>query len=113
MIFQHDGCRAHYRITVRQPLNLWFPNKWIGRGAPIPWPAKSLDLTSSDFYVWGHMKDIIYKDEIDTGEQLINKIREAAEIIRNNFPNTVTRAEIRKQARACIRNRGSHFENIL
>lgn len=40
------------------------------------------------------MKDIIYKDEIDTGEQLINKIREAAQIIRNNFPNTVTKAEI-------------------
>lgn len=88
MIFQHDGYPAHYRITVRQLLNVLFPNRWIGRGGPIPWPARSPDLTPLDFYVWGHMQNIVYSEE-QTREQLINKICEAAEIIRNNFPNTL------------------------
>lgn len=45
MIFQHDGCPAHYRLTVRQLLDERFPYRWIGRSGPIIWPARSPDLT--------------------------------------------------------------------
>lgn len=40
MVFQHDGCPAHYSRHVRDWLNNNHPNRWIGRGGPIPWPAR-------------------------------------------------------------------------
>lgn len=55
MRFQHDGCPAHYRRSVREWLDTYYPNNWIRRGGPIPWPARSPDLTPMDFYVWGHI----------------------------------------------------------
>lgn len=38
-----------------------FPNKWIGRGRIFQWPARSPDLTVLDFYLWGRIKDFLYK----------------------------------------------------
>lgn len=113
MIYQHDGCPAHYRRTIRELMDQWFPNRWIGRGGPIPWPARSPDITPLDFHVWGHMKELVYVTEVPTREELINRIENAAVILRNNFSTRVTKTEIRKRARACIRNGGTHFENDL
>uniref|UniRef100_A0A2H1V4P8 SFRICE_034143 n=1 Tax=Spodoptera frugiperda TaxID=7108 RepID=A0A2H1V4P8_SPOFR len=33
----------------------------VKRG-PIPWPARSPDLTPMDFYLWGHMKSLVYNE---------------------------------------------------
>ena len=56
LVFQHDGCPAHFRLDVREHLNSSFPDSWIGRGGPTEWPARSPDLTPLDFYVWGRAK---------------------------------------------------------
>ncbi|GBO98416.1 Transposable element Tc3 transposase [Eumeta japonica] len=56
IIFQNDGCPAHWRLIVREYLDNVFPNSWIGRDGPIPWPPRSPDLTPLDFYVWGRAK---------------------------------------------------------
>ena len=45
MWFQHDGAPAHYFGEAREFLNENFPNRWIGRGGPVGWPARSPDLT--------------------------------------------------------------------
>jgi hypothetical protein len=52
LLFQHDGAPAHYGEDVRQWLNETCPGTWIGRGWPIAWPPRSLDLTSIDFFLW-------------------------------------------------------------
>ena len=49
MWFQHDGASPHFSHHTRQHLNRTFPEKWIGRGGPVPRPARSPDLTSLDF----------------------------------------------------------------
>lgn len=51
MVFLHDACPADYRITVRQWMDTSFPKRWIGRGRPIPCPARFPDMTPVDFYV--------------------------------------------------------------
>lgn len=80
MYFQHDGCAAHYRRSVRVWLDANYPNEWIGRGGSIAWPAKSPDLMLMDFYVWwGHMKSIVYDHNMlivkiaDFGENRIHR----------------------------------------
>ncbi|ENN73485.1 hypothetical protein YQE_09910, partial [Dendroctonus ponderosae] len=52
MWFQQDGCPAHYSRNVRDHLDRTFSNRWIGRASLFPWPARSPDLTLSDFYLW-------------------------------------------------------------
>lgn len=114
MWYQHDGCPAHFRITVRQWLDQNFPNRWIGRGGPIPWPARSPDLTPMDYYVWGHMKSLVYDvAPVPDIDELRRRIISAAEEIKNNLSTVVVKSELRKRMRICVRNRGGHFEHQL
>ena len=59
--FQHDGAPQHYTRHVREYLNESFPNSWLGRGGPVAWPPRSPDLTPLDYYLWRHMKTLVYK----------------------------------------------------
>lgn len=115
IIYQHDGCPAHFRRGVREWLDQHYPHRWIGRGGPIPWPARCPDLTPCDFYLWGHMKDLVYKadDNINSVEELKQKILDAAGQIRQNLTTRVIKTELRRRLRTCIRHRGSHFEQDL
>lgn len=115
MWFQHDGCPAHYRRSVRQLLDTTYPNKWIGRGGPTPWPARSPDLTPMDYYVWGHMKTLVYDDPnpITSVEVLRQKIIDAADKMRTTLTTGVVKSALRKRMRICVRNRGGHVENEL
>jgi hypothetical protein len=60
--FQHDGASVHYRRR--------YPDSWIGRGGLIYWPARSPDLTPLDYFLWGHMKNYIYREPVNSLEQL-------------------------------------------
>lgn len=111
IIFQNDGCPAHYQVTVREHLDNCFPDSWIGRGGPIPWPARSPDLTPMDFHVWSRAKDLVYTEEIISREHLIEKIGQAFEIMKSEMKLKITTTEVRNRARKCIRNHGSHFEH--
>lgn len=112
IIFQQDGCPAHWTLNVREHLHNSFPQSWIGRGGPIPWPARSPDLTPMDFFVWGRAKELVYTSvEINTKEELIQRINSAFATMKLEMMLKTTTTEIRKRARACVRNRGGHFEH--
>ena len=68
MRFMHDGAPPHFSRVARQFLNRHFANKWIGRGAPIAWPARSPDLNPLDFHLRGHLKSIVYATSIEHAE---------------------------------------------
>jgi hypothetical protein len=59
--FQQDGAPPHWSLAVRAFLNENFPNRWIGRGGALTWPARSPDLAPPDFFLWGHIKNNVYK----------------------------------------------------
>lgn len=100
MIFQQDGCPAHHAATVRNWLNLEFQQNWIGRDGPILWPPRSPDLTILDFYLWGRLKQIVYRESLENDvEQLKTRIRNAVhslsiEEIRKSFKEFRARIEI-------------------
>ena len=50
MYFMHDGTPAHFPLAVRNHLNHVFEGRWIGRGGPQAWPARSLDPNPLDFH---------------------------------------------------------------
>ena len=53
VVFQQDGAPPHWGLIVRDFLNETFPNRWIGRNCPTPWPPRSPDITPLDFFLWG------------------------------------------------------------
>ena len=53
MIFQQDGAPSHFSKEIRAWLNEEFNGRWIGRGGPISWAPRSLDLTPLDFFFYG------------------------------------------------------------
>ena len=61
---------AHYALVVREWLDEWFPNMWIGRRGPIEWPPRSPDLTPPDFFLWGYLRDKIYQHHIQNLDHL-------------------------------------------
>jgi hypothetical protein len=70
--FMHDGTPAHFSLTAHRHLNRKFPGWWIGRGGPIAWPPCSPALNPLDFYLWGHLKSLVYSSPVDDVETLQN-----------------------------------------
>ncbi|KAJ8962606.1 hypothetical protein NQ318_000999 [Aromia moschata] len=78
MFFQQDGCPAHHAVTAHNWLNSEFNEHWIGRDGPILWPPRSPDLTILDFYLWGRLKQIVYREPLENDEeQLKTRIQNA------------------------------------
>jgi hypothetical protein len=59
MWFMHGGVPAYFLHVVRDVLNSTYHNQWINREA-IAWLPSSPDLNALDFYLWGHLKSLIY-----------------------------------------------------
>ncbi|KAJ4449827.1 hypothetical protein ANN_01233 [Periplaneta americana] len=69
--------------TARRYLDRRFPDRWIGRGGPIAWPPRSPDLNPLDFYLWGHLKSLVYSSPVPDLESLRNRIVACSGDIRN------------------------------
>jgi len=65
MYFQHDGAPPHYTRHVREYLKESFRTRWLGRGGHIAWPPRSPDLTPFDYYLWGHVKTLVYETKVE------------------------------------------------
>ena len=72
---------------MREYLNEAFPNRWLDRGGPVAWSARSPELTPIVFYYWGHMKTLVYETKVDSKAALRDRIFAAAELMRNHSDN--------------------------
>jgi len=73
---------------VTDVLNERFPDAWIGRGGPIPWPPRSPDISPLDFFLCGYIKNTVCAEKIRNIQHLQERITSAIE--------TVTRDMIQK-----------------
>lgn len=109
--FQQDGCPAHYAANVRQWLDHTFPEQWIGRQGPVEWPPRSPDLTIMDFFLWGRLKQIVYRESLTDYniDQLKDAIRDAVTSI---SLDEVRRSydELLFRLKTCAQYGGSVFE---
>lgn len=112
MWFQHDGCPSHYFRLARAVLDLKFNGRWIGRGGPVHWPARSPDLTSPDFCLWGYVKSEVYNEVPTSRANMMQRIRNAcANISPDVLRNCVQSFAVR--INKCIEVAGRQFENLL
>ena len=54
-----------------------FPNRWIGRHGPTPWPPRSPDITPLDFFLWGYVKDKVFSTPVPDVTNLKARVTDA------------------------------------
>ena len=109
---QMDGAPAHFARRVRGWCDREFPNRWIGRGGPIAWPPRSPDLTACDFFLWGHLKGLVYTTPRNNLADLRQRIDAAVQTISPEMLQSV-QGNIVRRARLCIQVEGRNFEQLL
>uniref|UniRef100_A0A669CZ07 DUF4817 domain-containing protein n=1 Tax=Oreochromis niloticus TaxID=8128 RepID=A0A669CZ07_ORENI len=110
--FQQDGAPPHYGCRVRAFLDEQFPGKWIGHRGSIEWLPRSPDLTPLDFYLWGHLKAIVYGVKIRDVQHLKLRILDACAGISPAVLLSVCE-EWEKRVALTIQHNGQHIEHIL
>ena len=66
MWWQQDGAPPHNVALVTEFLNETYEDRWIGIRSPHRrWPARLPDHTIMDFYLWGRVKTLVYRQVID------------------------------------------------
>jgi hypothetical protein len=59
--------------------------RWISGGEPLAWPTRSPNLTPLDFFLWGYVKNIVYKVKINALQHLKICISEAVATVTPNM----------------------------
>ena len=113
MWHQQDGTPPHRARLVKQWLNTHFQNRWIGIGGAMTWPPRSPDLNPCDFYLWGHLKQLVYAVNIIDHNQLMHRIQEAATNIRTNINSLRVQQSMIRRCEACIEAEGHSFEHLM
>jgi len=90
-------------------LDATFPNRWIGRDGPTPWPQRSLDITSLDFFLWRYVKDIVFSTPVPDITNLKARITDAfATVTEDMLENTWREIDYRLDALRATK--GAHVE---
>ena len=89
MWFQHNGAPPHFIRAVRDHLVRRFGQTWIGCGGSIAWPAHSPDLTPLDYFLWGHIKSLVYETPVDSEEELLARVMAAMHVGLKGIKNTI------------------------
>ena len=112
IIFQQDDAPAHFAKSIRSWLNNKLDNRWIGRGGSISWAPRSPDMTSLDFFLWGYIKNNVYKNNLkDLDDLKIKIIQEIRSIEKETLKNVFS--EFEKRLSFCISVEGNTFEQYF
>lgn len=112
-IYQQDGAPPHFALIVRDALNLKLNNRWIGRSGPMHWPPRSPDLSVPDFWLWGQVRDNLYKTpRPKTLQDLKTRL---SHILQSVDKATIKKAydSFIRRCHLCAQQEGGHFEQLL
>ena len=109
LIFQQDGAPPHWGLRVRGRLDAQFPNKWIGRGGPIAWPARSPDITPCDFSLWGFVKHRVFQTPVNCLLELKQRITDVVNQVNQNMLLNTWR-ELHRRLKWLKEHEGKHYD---
>ena len=111
--FMQDGAPPHFARPVRQWLDQVFEGRWIGRRGPTEWPPRSPDMTPLDFYLWGHIKQLVYQRRPQNTDDLRGFIRDAFSDI-NAQPELMRKVLLafKHRMHLIMENGGNHIEQL-
>lgn len=104
--FQHDNAPAHTALRTRQYLQQFYDDRIIA------FPPRSPDLTALDYFLFGYLKNTIYRTPLHTLQELKDAITAAcANITVQQLQNVFN--SMKRRVGCCINNNGAHFEHEL
>jgi hypothetical protein len=85
--------------------------QWIGWRGLVQWPPHSLDLTSLDFFLWGHLKSVLYGNRPQSIADLQDNIHAECAAI---TPGTLWRvhSSLHHRVHMCQQQDGHQFEHL-
>ena len=110
--FQQDGASPHTSNNSLAWLRERFHERLISRKCEVEWAPHSPDLNPPDFYLWGYLKDNVYRKKPQTiGElkaaitgKIIEIPKEECVRVIDNFARCM---------QVCLQRCGGHLEHIL
>lgn len=63
-VFMQEGAPPHIAIPAKQLLRETYgEDRFISRNFKHSWPSRYPDLNRYDFWLWGYLKDCVYKEK--------------------------------------------------
>ena len=107
--FQQDGATAHTANSSLRYLSDVFQARLISRGL---WPPRSPDFSVLDFYLWGAIKQKVYRNKTRNLHELRDNIRYQIATIGQEEIHRVF-AYLMRRTYVCICKNGGHFQELL
>ena len=107
--FQQDGATAHTTHMSMSLLDDVFADRIIPKTI---WPQRSPDLSPSNFFLWGAMKNSVYSNNPNIIDELKMVITEYIRNVGRAILNTVFENTVRR-VNKCLETGGGHFEQYL
>jgi len=105
--FQQDGATAHTVGISFAAFRRLFPQRVISRFGDVPWPPRSPDLTTPDFFLWAFLPSTRPTDlhalKENIREEIPKLLEETLQAVMRNF---LTRVHL------CIEEGGGHLKDI-
>ena len=109
--FEQDVATSHTgRVTI-DLLKGKFGERVISRNGPVARPPRSCDLTPLDFFLWGHIKSLVYANKSETLDDLKDNIQREISKVPVEMCARVVENWVQKIDR-CKRARGGHITDI-
>jgi hypothetical protein len=85
----------------------------MGTRGPVEWPPISPDLTPLDFFLWEHLKTVVYSNPPNDLQDLKNKIIVACAQLTEEQILSATHREALQRCEVCVAHHGNNFEQFL
>jgi hypothetical protein len=110
--FQQDGASAHTARNSIIVLGENFPGRLVSLRGDVGWPARSPDLSIYDFFLWGYLKERVFKRRPHTLPELKERIIEEVDAITREMCERAVQS-FRDRLQQCVAANGRQLEDII
>jgi hypothetical protein len=107
--FQQDGATCHTSNESMALINSFFVDRVISKNL---WSPRSPDLMSADYFLWGYLKEHVYKNKPRTIQDLRANITTEINIINTGMLTHASESMV-KRAQMCLEEEGRHFQHLM
>ena len=107
--FEQDGATCHTSNESMDLIARFFDDRIISRNL---WPPRSPDLTTPDFFLWGHLKDRVQATRPQKMDDLKHNITQEIQAIDYRVLQRVA-SNMERLVELCLMQDGGHFEQLL
>ena len=112
MWLQEDGATTHTARISMEKLRQMFPGRVVSLRGDVVWPARSPVLSMCDFFLWGYLKEKVFRHRPHTIHELKARITEEVNAIPLEMCRNTVRS-FRNLLHQCIAAEGRHLSDVI